>query len=177
MKENVLVLTLDSDAFSKLKEDFNTVLKRTLGNMESKESKEATLTLKLNITLRDDEVPDFDSADKDAKRKIHKPRFDHKISSVMQIKSEESGSLNGEYELVWDNELNDYVMKAIDNGQGSLFDDEIYACVVEVQNEGQPLPSDQPLPSEKKLLGSRENEELYEELYDDYQYDEGFEDE
>ena len=159
MKENVLVLTLDSDAFSKLKEDFNTVLKRTLGNMESKESKEATLTLKLNITLRDDEVPDFDSADKDAKRKIHKPRFDHKISSVMQIKSE--------YELVWDNELNDYVMKAIDNGQGSLFDDEIYASVVEVQNEVQALPAG------KKLLGSRENEEFY----DDYQYDEDFENE
>lgn len=49
-KDNVLVLTLDSTAFSKMKEDFNSILKKTLGNMQVKESKEATLTLKLNIT-------------------------------------------------------------------------------------------------------------------------------
>lgn len=122
MDNNVLILNLDSNAFSAMKEDFNKVLRRTLGNMKIKESDEATLTLKLSIKLTETDVPDFDAADETAMKKIHKPRFDHKISSVMQIKTDESGSLKGEYELVWDEESEDWIMKPIDNGQRSFFD-------------------------------------------------------
>ena len=122
MENNILKLNINSNAFENMKEDFDKVLKRTLGNMQIKESDEATLTLKLNISLTEMEVPDFESEFPNAMRKIHKPRFDHKVSSVMQIKTEESGHLKGEYELVWDEEAQDFVMKPIDNGQTS-FDD------------------------------------------------------
>lgn len=170
MNENVLVLTLDSNAFAKMKEDFNNVLKKTLGNMRIKESNDATLTLKLNISLTETEAPDFDSANVNAMRKIHKPRFDHKISSVMQIKNEESGSLKGEYELVWDEDLEDWIMKPIDNGQRSLFDDDvIYADVVEVdvEEEGTDVAA---LPPAKKLLGDGNTEG---EAVGGYDYEEG----
>lgn len=100
MNENVLVLTLDSNAFEKMKGDFNKILKRTLGNMQTKGSDEATLTLKLNISLTEQDVPDYDSPNPAAMKTIQNPRFDHKISSVMQIKNQESGTLNGDYELV-----------------------------------------------------------------------------
>ena len=96
MNENVLKLNIESDAFSAMKQDFDKVLRRTLANMQQKESSDATLTLKLSISLIEQDAPDFESAYANATRKVQKPRFDHKISSVMQIKTEESGSLKGE---------------------------------------------------------------------------------
>lgn len=137
---DILTLNINSNAFQAMKDDFDKVLKRTLGNMQVKESDEATLTLKLNISLTEMDVPDFDSAYPNAMRKIHKPRFDHKVSSVMQIKTEESGHLKGEYELVWDEDAQDFVMKPIDDGQRTLFDDDIinanYTDVAEEDDSG-----------------------------------------
>lgn len=139
---DILKLNINSNAFESMKADFDKVLKRTLVNMQNKESDEATLTLKLSISLTEMEVPDFESASPNAMRKIHNPRFDHKVSSVMQIKTEESGHLKGEYELVWDEEAQDFVMKPIDDGQRTLFDDdfvdETYTDVTEVSQKALP---------------------------------------
>lgn len=149
---DILKLNININAFENLKADFDKVLRRTLGNMQIKESDEATLTLKLSIKLTEMEVPDFEAAYPNAMRKIHKPRFDHKVSSVMQIKTEESGHLKGEYELVWDEDAQDFVMKPIDNGQKTLFDDIIngdYAVAVDAEDfeedSTKALPASQPL--------------------------------
>lgn len=130
-------LNINSDSFASLRNDFDDVLKRTLANMTSKQSENATLTVKLAITLSDGEAPDFDGDDDF--RKITKPAFAHKVSSVMQIKTEESGSTKGEYELVYDEDLQDFVMKQIDYGQQSFdFDsDEDYKGVHSIRG----LPS------------------------------------
>ena len=166
-KNDVLVLTLDSTAFSKMKEDFNSILKKTLSNMQVKESKEATLTLKLNISLTDAEAPDFSVPYENAMHNIKKPRFDHKISSVTQIKIEESGSLKGEYELVWDDNLQDWIMKPIDNGQQTIFDytDVDYKDATEDKNETSVVE----LPAPKQLLEDKP--------HSDYEYDDGGNDE
>lgn len=121
-QQNVWALTLSSDTFNALKSDFDQVLRKTLTNMENKDSEQAELTVKLKISLTKDEAPNFDSLDRDAKREVVKPKFDHKVSSVMQIKDEQTGTLGGNYELVWDGELGQYVMKEIKDGQYSLFD-------------------------------------------------------
>jgi len=123
-KTDILTINLDSNAFAAMKSDFNTILKRTLGNMQLKESNEATMTLKLNITLDEVDVRDFDAQYDSATKKVIKPTFVHKVSSVMQIKSEESGSFKGEYELVWDDETQEFVMRPIYDGQTSIFDTE-----------------------------------------------------
>ena len=169
-KNDVLVLTLDSTAFSKMKEDFNSILKKTLGNMQVKDSREATLTLKLNISLTDAEAPDFSVPYENAMRNIKKPRFDHKISSVMQIKNEESGSLKGEYELIWDEELGDWIMKPIDNGQFTIFDyeDADYKDV----SEDDDTVSAAALPAPKQQI-----EDADDEHRSDYEYDDGGNDE
>ena len=122
-QQNVLALNINSEAFNAMKEDFNKILKRTLSNMEMKDSDAAEMTVKLKITLTKDEAPDFDIVAYQATREVIKPSFTHKVSSVMQIKDEESGFLKGDYELVWDKELGDYVMKPIENSQRSFFDD------------------------------------------------------
>lgn len=160
-KNDILTLSIDSNTFSALKEDFNKVLNRTLGNMQSKESDEATLTLKLNIKTMEIEVPDFESSRSGATRKAYKPRFDHKISSVMQIKTEEAGSLKGEYELVWDEDQQEFVMRPIDNGQQTIFDDVITADYVTVDDE--PVTSAKVLTSGTPVLEAPEE--------DGYDYD------
>lgn len=81
------------------------------------------MTLKLKISLEKGTAPDFSEIKYRAERDIVRPTFTHKVSSVMQIKCEKSGILSGDYELVWDEESGDYIMRPIDNGQISLFED------------------------------------------------------
>ena len=122
-KNDIITLNINSDAFYEMKEDFNEVLRRTLMNMNSKASDEASLTLKMNISFADVNITEYDKSGKAiCAKKVKKPRFDHKISSVMQIKTEASGTLEGEYELEWSENEQDFVMKPIDDGQESLYD-------------------------------------------------------
>ncbi len=115
--ENAMQLSLNSNTFAGLKEDFDSVLARTIGNMESKGADEATITLKLGISLTKEQGKFGEDED----REITRPTFKHDISSVMQVKDKKSGSLSGDYELVWDDEEKTYVMRKIKDGQMSLF--------------------------------------------------------
>lgn len=128
--ENAMELTLESDTFAVLKKDFDGILSNTLGNMQTRGAEDATLTLKLSISLENTSV-NIRGENTD----ITRPSFKHDISSVMQIKDKKTGSLAGDYQLVWDEEEGKYVMKQIDNGQISLFNDDgdvINADYVEV---------------------------------------------
>lgn len=117
--QNAMELSLKSDTFSALKEDFDSILARTIGNMQMKGAEDATITLKLSVSLENtNAVIRGESED------ITRPSFKHDISSVMQVKDKKSGALTGDYQLVWDEEEGKYVMKRIDNGQMTLFDDE-----------------------------------------------------
>ena len=51
-----------------------------------------------------------------------KPSFSHEISTEIKVKDKTTGNLSGNRKLVWDEELMEYVMKDIDDGQTSLFD-------------------------------------------------------
>ena len=167
-RNDILTLNINSNAFAAMKEDFDKVLRRTLSNMQTKESDAATLTVKLSISLSEIEVPDLNASSDFATRKAYKPRFDHKINSVMQIKTEESGSLKGEYELVWDEDEQDFVMCPIDNGQRTLFDDDApyteYTEVIEADVAEATTPA---LPAAKAML-----EAPTDDTSDGYDYDE-----
>lgn len=117
MYENDLVLSLSSDTFQALKEDFDSILSRTIGNMEMRNADSATITLKLGIDLDKETVVSGDSS-----HEVTKPTFKHDISSVMQVKDKKSGALSGDYELVWNPEEGKYIMRRIDNGQTSMYD-------------------------------------------------------
>lgn len=124
MQKDTIALTLESEIFNELKENFNAVLQKTLINMESKESEQAELTLKMKISLTNDTAPDFSEVKHRAEREIIRPTFTHKISSVMQTKCEKSGEVIGDYELVWDKDSGKYIMRPIDNGQMTMFEGE-----------------------------------------------------
>ncbi len=116
---NAMELSLKSDTFNALKEDFDSILARTIGNMEMKGAEDATITLKLGVTLEKTYAM-VSGESKD----VTKPSFKHDISSVMQVKDKKSGALTGDYQLVWDDEDGRYVMKRIEDGQITMFDDE-----------------------------------------------------
>lgn len=117
--KNAMELSLKGETFTALKEDFDAVLARTIGNMEMKGADEATVTLKLGISL--EKTMDFSG---DEAKEVTKPSFKHDINSVMQVKDKKSGALTGDYCLVWDEEEKRYVMKRLGDDQISLFDDE-----------------------------------------------------
>ena len=128
MYANDMSLSLKSDTFSALKEDFDSILARTIGNMEMKGAEEATVTLKLGISLEKSSVNGPNGL-----QDITKPSFKHDISSVMQVKDKKSGALTGDYELVWDDGEGKYVMRRIDNGQVSIFDAPTSGEVIEAE--------------------------------------------
>ena len=117
-----LELTLNSSTFAALKADFDQVLKNTLRNMQEKGSEAAEVKVSLKISFVKDEKSYIQIADLDDRREIIIPKFDHKVSSVLQIKDEASGTLGGNFELVFDDVREDYVMREIINPQTSLGD-------------------------------------------------------
>lgn len=119
MCANDLDLSLNGETFASLKSDFDAILERTLGNMTMKGADEATITIKLGVSLTKTTVPSGG-----ALRDVTKPTFKHDISSVMQVKDKMSGQLSGNMELVWDADLQQYVLRPIDDGQTSMFDQE-----------------------------------------------------
>lgn len=117
-------LTIESEAFNSMKTDFNQILRKTLSTMIQKEGEKAELKLTLKITLAQGYAPDLDEPRHEADREIIIPKFEHKVSTVLQYKDEKSGHVGGaEYELVWDEEKCSYVMRPIRNAQLTLFDE------------------------------------------------------
>lgn len=115
-------LSLNGDTFNALKSDYDALLRQLLTEMENRDEEEATITIKVGVKLEKDQARDFQVNGYDAMRDIVKPTFKHEISTVMQIKNKKSGSLGGTMEMIWDRELGQYVMRPIDDGQTTLFD-------------------------------------------------------
>lgn len=116
--KNRIPLSLTSDIFAGMKYDFDLVLERTIENMEMKGADEATITLKLVISTEKEFIGDPGDM-----REITRPTFKHDVSSVLQVKDKISGSLTGDFALVWDAGEGRYVMQAISDGQVTMFDD------------------------------------------------------
>lgn len=135
-----LKLSLDGDAFAVLKEDFDLALGRVLGEMEMRKSDEATITLKLDISLTPSSV-NCGGEIKD----ITKPAFAHQITSVIQVKDKVTGKMKGEFAMVWDDDEKGYVLRKIDNGQLNLFDEEDRDAIDVEYTEAPALP----IPSDK----------------------------
>ena len=114
-----MILSLNGDTFQTLKNDFDTILARTIGNMTMKGADEATITLKLSVSLEKSSVGTMNGV-----QDVTKPTFKHDISSVMQVKDKMTGQFKGEYGMIWDEDEERWVLRKIDNGQMNLFDDE-----------------------------------------------------
>ena len=119
--DNIKVLSLNNDTFWELKSDFDSILMKTLANMQEKNASEAAITLKLGISLIRETVKDVTCPEG---KVVVRPSFKHDISSVMQIKAKLSGAMFGEDQLVYDPDTDEYVLKPIEDGQISFFGDQ-----------------------------------------------------
>lgn len=122
--QNIMPLSLNGDTFNVLKTDFDSILRNTISNMELKGADIAEMNVKLKISLAKEQTRDFDASYDGAMRDIVRPKFEHAVQSVLQIKDKKDGTLAGNYELVWDVKEQKYVMREITDDQTSLFDKE-----------------------------------------------------
>lgn len=117
-------LSISGEAFEAFRHDFDAILQSTLYTMEQKDSKEAEITVKFSVTTALDTVPDIEADYPDAKRDVKKPYISHKITSKLTLKSEKVGTVvDSNVELVFDRQLSQYVLRPLEDGQTSMFDD------------------------------------------------------
>ena len=116
-------LDFDSDTFKGMKKDMNFVLQRLIGNMREKDTDEGSMTLKIDVTMVKEFIPNYDPSIKGEIREVNKPQFKHKVTSAVKINDEKSGSFNNEMELVMDADTGIFKLVPIANTQQrSIFD-------------------------------------------------------
>ena len=117
-----IILSLNSDALSEFKNQFNQKLTETLAIMEQKETDGAEITVKFTIMTDEREVDDKNARYVGATRHATMIHILHKITSTLKIKNEESGGLFGDNELFWDRRAGAYAIRPNDQ-QVAMFDD------------------------------------------------------
>lgn len=110
-------LSMNSDVFLSLRSNFDEVLKKVLQSMLEQKNNTAEINVKLKIELEKSCI----NVSYNDQREIVKPKFQHKVTSTLQVKNEESGCFNEAYELVWDDTTEKYILTEIKTGQTSLF--------------------------------------------------------
>lgn len=122
-KEFEKQLDFDSDTFEDMKRDMNFVLQRLIGNMQEKGTNEGSMALKIDVTMVNEYIPNYDPDIEGETRKVSKPQFKHKVTSAVKINDEKSGSFNNEMELVLDEDTGVFKLVPIANtAQRSIFD-------------------------------------------------------
>lgn len=130
-------LDFDSDTFEEMKKDMNFVLQRLIGNMQEKGTNEGSMTLKIDVTMVKEFIPNYDP-DKGKTREISKPQFKHKVTSAVKINDEKSGSFNNEMELVMDEETGIFKLVPIANtSQRSIFDSDFQQQDKDRESDGE----------------------------------------
>lgn len=84
-------ISMESDTFDELKQDMTVEINKLLNNMQNFGAEKATVKVSLDITLEEKELDDVGNA--------IVPKFEHKVTTTVQIKNEKKGELDGEYIL------------------------------------------------------------------------------
>ncbi|MDF2686466.1 MAG: hypothetical protein K0S55_1648 [Clostridia bacterium] len=111
-------LTINSEIFNKAREDFNTILQKTVEKMSLSNNTQADISMTMSIDIYDKYITD-DGVLRDA---YSKPIIEHKVSSVIKQKSEKKGLSDGEYILKWDDDSKFYIIKNVEDVQTNLTD-------------------------------------------------------
>lgn len=121
--DNIKNLTLEDETFEEPRQNFNRVLQRLFKSMIDSGSTDGSITMKIDVSMEQEYIPNYDPEIDGESRKISKPVFKHKVTSTVTVKDEVSGSKNPQMELIWDEEKQMYVLAYISNtDQRSIFD-------------------------------------------------------
>jgi hypothetical protein len=122
MSNKTYLLSLNGDTFNSFKLDFDNALQRLLTRMDKLQRDSGSITCKIDVQLKEDAERNLDSASEGDTVPVMRPVFSHDISTEIKVKDKTTGLLAGNHKLVWDEQLHEYVMKDIDDGQTTLFD-------------------------------------------------------
>lgn len=121
--ENIRELFLEDETFEDARQKFNTVLQRLFRSMIDTDSNEGSITLKMDVSMQTEFIPNHDPDVEGESRQIRLPQFAYKVSSSITVKDEQKGNKNPQMELVWDDNLQKYVLQYVANtDQRSIFD-------------------------------------------------------
>lgn len=121
--ENIRELFLEDETFEDARQKFNTVLQRLFRSMIDTDSNEGSITLKMDVSMQTEFIPNHDPDVEGESRQIRLPQFAYKVSSSITVKDEQKGNKNPQMELVWDDKLQKYVLQYVANtDQRSIFD-------------------------------------------------------
>lgn len=120
----VETLHIDDETFRKMRIDADQVLQKLLKNMAEKGSLDGKITINIDISFTEETVQNKDSNIEGDIRVVHTPKFQHKVSSVLQIKNEQKGDMNCDgMEMVYDELKKEYVLRPITGReQMNIFD-------------------------------------------------------
>lgn len=125
--QNWQEITLGSESFEQARNNFDVLLQKLFQKMEQNASDEGKITLVVNVKMDTEFIPDPNGG---TARKILKPVLKHKINTEVPVKDSFDGQRDTGMELVYDDELNRYVLKYVSDGmQASIFDPE-YSDVI-----------------------------------------------
>ena len=118
-------LDFDSDTFCDMKHDMNFVLQRLMGSMMEKGSNEGSMTVKIDVDMINEWIPNYDPDIQGETRKVSRPQFKYKVSSTVKIDDSVSGNMNNELEMVMDDN-GEYILRPVSGTQQrSMFDSDI----------------------------------------------------
>lgn len=141
-------ITMDSDTFAQVRENFDMLLQKLFQKMQQNNSDEGSITLKIDVNMTDDYIPDASGT----ARRISKPILKHKISTTVPVKDSFDGKKDTGMELVYDEELGRYVLKYVSSGgQRSIFDAD-FQEVMNGTGEGDEIVDARALPMNNYLL-------------------------
>lgn len=121
MRKNYEEISLQSDVFEAARKDFDRLLQKLFRTMENNESKEGSITLKVNVQT--EKTPAWD--EHGVYFEAHKPTIEHVITTTVPLKDKANGKKNTGMKLVWDGELGRYILRYVpEEGQRSMFDDD-----------------------------------------------------
>lgn len=112
-------ITMDSDTFALVRDNFDMLLQKLFQKMQNNHSDEGGINLKIDVKMVEDYIPDEEGNS----RKIEKPILKHKITTTVPVKDSFDGKNDTGMELVYDEGLQRYVLKYVSAGrQRSIFD-------------------------------------------------------
>ena len=124
-KLQIKQLGIDSEIFDELREHFDAVLQRTFSNMQRKGCDSADISIKLTITVDKFEEVYRDRDGEMHRSMIQKPSFAHKVSASMKIKDTEQGFFKEDYELVYNGDVDEFILVPImDRQTRMMFEEE-----------------------------------------------------
>ena len=121
------------------------------------------MTLKIDVTMVKEYIPNYDPDIKGESREVSKPQFKHKVTSAVKINDEKSGSFNNEMELVMDDETGVFKLVPIANtAQRSIFDSDFQQQEGEQRGEDDTVADSNAAKSENipRLPGPEGNGEI-----------------